>query len=110
MIIAIEIDKIISSPVENSYKLTDVQKCTVLPGAREALEKLKKLNHIIFIYSKRDVSLGIDTQVWLKKNKIPYDTVMFSKPEYDIVLDEQAYQFKNWNKFFKKYEHILKAR
>ena len=110
MIIAIEIDRIISSPVSNSYRLTEVSKCTVLNGAKEALDKLKELNHTIYIYSKRDVSLGMDTEVWLKKNKIKYDKIIFSKPAYDIMIDDKSYKFDSWEKFFDKYINVLNAR
>lgn len=110
MIIALEIDNIISTPVSQPFKLMDVSKCEVLPGVKEALDKLKDLNHVIWIYSKRDVSLGMETEIWLKKNKIPYDKIILSKPQYDILIDEKVYKFDTWDKFFEKYVHVLNSR
>lgn len=109
MIIALEIDDIVSTPLSNSYALNEVHECKIIPGAKEALEKLKKLNHTILIYSKRDVSLIMDTEVWLQKNKIPYDQILLGKPRYDILLDDKAFKFTNWNEFLEKYKHTLQS-
>ena len=109
MIIALEIDNIVSTPLSNAYAINEVHECKVIPGAKEALEKFKKLNHTILIYSKRDVSLLIDTEMWLQKNKIPYDQVLVGKPRYDVVLDPCAFKFKNWDEFLEKYKHTLQS-
>ena len=107
MIIAMDLDNIISSPITNPYSLNEVETREVLPGAKEALDKLKTLNHVIVIYSKRDLSLSIHTEVWLRKNKIPYDKIIFGKPPYDLILDSESYKYKTWKDFFKSYKYIL---
>ena len=110
MIIALDLDKIVCTPVSNSWALDQVSECKVLPGAKEALDKLKKLNHTILIYSKRDVSLGMDTEVWLKKNGIPYDSIIFGKPQYDVMLDTQVFKFEDWDNFLHQYKFILETQ
>lgn len=110
MIIALELDKIICTPVSNWNALDQVEKCKVLPGAKEALDKLKELNHTILIYSKRDISLGMDTEVWLQKNNIKYDKIIFGKPQYDVMLDIQAFKFTDWDNFLHQYKFVLETR
>jgi hypothetical protein len=107
MIIAIELDNIISSPLTNYVALTDVEKCDVLPESREALLKIKGYGHSILIYTHRDASLGPATEVWLQRNKIPYDRIVFNKPEYNIVIDPKSYKFDSWQKFLESQKYRL---
>lgn len=108
MNIGIEIDNIISSPISNFTALNEVSDTTVLKGARESLEKIKELGHIIIIYTTRDASLGPDTEIWLKSNKIPYDKIFFNKPSFDIAIDKKNYKFDNWESFLEKHKYHLR--
>ena len=110
MIIALDLEKIVCTPISNSYELNDVSQCEVLPGAKEALDKLKELNHTILIFTKRDVSLGMDTEIWLKKNDIPYDSIIFGKPQYDVMLGTQVFKFEDWDNFLHQYKYVLETQ
>lgn len=108
MLISIEIDGIISTPVRSKVALNDVSKCEVLPGAKEALDEIKKFGHKVFIYTCRDASLGPETETWLQKNKIHYDGIMFNKPEYDINIDLKSYKHTKWEQFFEDQKYRLR--
>ena len=107
MIIGIEIDNILSTPVSNFVALTDVEKCKPLDGAKESIEKLKELGHTIVIYTLRDASLGPSTETWLQRNKIPYDRIILNKPNCDIIIDNRSYKFKDWSQFFEDNKYKL---
>lgn len=107
MIFGFEIDGIISSPVRNKMAMTDVEKCQVLPEAKENLIKLKELGHQIVIYTQRDVSLGQVTETWLQRNKIPYDYIILSKPEVDIMVDQNCHKFKSWEDLMESYKYRI---
>ncbi len=96
MIIAIEIDNVISTPVPNYMALSAVEKCTVLPGAKEAITKLVELGHRILIYTSRDASLGPSTEVWLQKNSIKYNSILCNKPRFDLAIDCNVSKFNSW--------------
>lgn len=107
MIIAIEIDGVISSPIPNYMAMTEVEKCTLLPGAKEAIDKLVALGHRIFIYTHRDVSLGPSTEVWLQKNKIPYNMILCNKPKFDLAIDNRVCKFTDWDSVLESNKYIL---
>jgi len=96
MIIAIEIDNVISTPVPNYMALTGVEKCVLLSGAKEAIDKLTELGHQILIYTSRDASLGPSTQLWLQKNKIAYNNIICNKPKCDLLIDRNVFKFNDW--------------
>jgi hydroxymethylpyrimidine pyrophosphatase-like HAD family hydrolase len=110
MMIAFDLDNIVCTPIHSSVNLNGVENCTVLTGAKEALDKLKKLGHNIMIFTRRDLSLGPSTHVWLQKNKISYDYLICGKPNYDILIDPQTFKFSNWEEFFKTYQYRLESR
>jgi len=107
MIIAIELDRIICTPVSSSVSLNDVGKCELTENAKESLDKLKSLGHTILIYTSRDASLGPETQVWLQKNKIPYDRIICNKPNYDLLIDNKSCKFSSWTEFLDSYKYWL---
>ena len=96
MIIAIEIDNIISTPINSYVALADVEKCTVIPGAKEAIDKMIELGHRILIFTSRDASLGPATEVWLAKNKITYHSILCNKPRFDLAIDNRVCKFSDW--------------
>jgi len=100
MNIAIELDGVICTPIRNFVALDDVDNCEVYPEAQEAITNLKCLNHTIMIYSSRELSLGPSTELWLQRNKIPYDYLILGKPRYDIFIDRKNYKLIEWSKFF----------
>jgi len=82
---------------------------TVLPiaGMVEYLQELKNNGHYIIIMTARNMAtynnnLGqiIANQAptvieWLKKYNIPYDELLFGKPNADFFVDDKAINFTN---------------
>ena len=79
-----------------------------MPGAIDAIKKLKDAGHYIIIATARGMktsesNLGrivanqsvilID---WLNKYEIPYDEIWFSKPLADFYIDDKAVKFTDW--------------
>ena len=108
MNIGIELDNVISSPVSDYMAMTDVANTKVLEGSKETLDKLKSMGHTITIYTSRDASLGPDTEMWLQRNKLTYDRIIFNKPVLDMIIDKKSYKFDNWESFLKNYKYHLR--
>ena len=80
-----------------------------LPGAVETLKRLRDQGHYIIILTARnmatyDNNLGkvIANQApividWLKRHEVPYDELLFGKPNADFFIDDKAVQFKSWD-------------
>lgn len=50
-----------------------------------------KLNgHRILIYTARHDFFETETRQWLKRNGIPYDTLTFGKPYFNVLIDDRA--------------------
>ena len=72
----------------------------ILPGAMEALCKLKELGYEIVIHSVRaNCPQGIAEIInWLDLHKCPYDEVWIGKPECNFYLDDKAISFNgDWD-------------
>ena len=79
------------------------------PGAREALCELKRQGAYIIIYTARrmrthggDVAkvmgeVGDLTRVWLRKEGIPYDELVFGEPYAHVYIDDLAHRFDGWD-------------
>lgn len=75
-------------------------------GAKAALEKLREQGHHITIYTTRScrttsfpdrrkelLQQAIDH---LEKHNIPYDDIELHKGPFDVLIDDRAIQFKDW--------------
>tara|TARA_R100000808_G_C2151387_1_gene160410 strand:- start:2300 stop:2665 length:366 start_codon:yes stop_codon:yes gene_type:complete len=82
----------------------------VLPkmGASESLQRLKNKGFYIIIHTARNMgthknNLGkvIASQAglvsdWLERHQIPYDELLFGKPNVDFFIDDKGLTFTNW--------------
>lgn len=105
--ICIDLDGTICSIRKPNETYADV---TVLPGAKEFIDRLKADGHIIIINTARNMqtqghnvgkvlkNVGKITLDWLEKNKIQYDEIFFGKPNADITIDDRAIKFEDWAK------------
>lgn len=107
MIITVEIDNVISTPVSSRMALDDVPNCTLLPGAKEALDGFKKMGHTVIIFTRRDGSLGPATEVWLQKNQIPYQRILCNKPIADLSIDHHTCKFTDWPTVLEANKYLL---
>jgi trehalose-6-phosphatase len=68
-----------------------------IPGAREALQKLRAAGHTVVIYTARSWGEYRVTRSWLETHGFEYDGLHMGKPVADVWIDDRALQFNNWN-------------
>jgi len=71
-----------------------------VPGAKEAIEALRRSGRTVLISSVRCGHEGGEIAIWeyLKKHGIVVDGVCRRKPPADFYVDDKAIQFKgNWD-------------
>jgi capsule biosynthesis phosphatase len=91
-----------------------------LPGAIESLKDFKSRGYYIIIHTARNMATynnnlgaiiknqaGIVTD-WLKKYEIPYDELLFGKPNVDVVIDDKALRYRSWEQVRKDILEIEK--
>ena len=83
-----------------------------MPLAVETLQQLKKQGFYIIIHTARNMgscnnNLGkvIARQAnlvteWLEKFNIPYDELLFGKPNVDYFIDDKGIPFTDWNDIY----------
>lgn len=81
------------------------------------LNKLKADGHYIIIYTARHMktcggNIGKITAIqgpilfsWLKKHNIPYDEIVFGKPNADYFIDDKAITFTSWSDIQNKFQN-----
>lgn len=67
-----------------------------LPGARQALQKLRASGHIVVIYTARSWGECRVTRRWLDEHGFEYDGLHMGKPVADVWIDDRALRFTNW--------------
>ncbi len=77
-----------------------------VPGAAEAMKKLKEAGHTLYIFSTRTNPIfrkkkedSVDQkklmEEWMKEHNIPFDKVWtFGKPMADLFIDDRAVGFR----------------
>ena len=80
-----------------------------LPGAVEAMKKLKAAGHYIILQTARNMAtqesnlgkvvknIGKVTLEWLDKHDIVYDEIYFGKPNGHLYIDDRALRFHDWS-------------
>ena len=97
MNIGFEIDEMISTPVRVLTDANDVRVQKVIVDARETLQKIKAAGHQVILYTRRDVSTGIETENWLNRNGIPYDKIVFNRPHAMMMyFAPDVREFGDW--------------
>ncbi len=67
-----------------------------LPGAREALQRLRAAGHTIIIYTGRGWPEYRMTRQWLDDHGMVYDAIHMGKPIADVWIDDRALRFVDW--------------
>ncbi len=86
-----------------------------VPGAKEAMERLKEAGHTLYIFSTRSnkifrkndpVDHNKAMKAWMEKHEIPFDKIWtFGKPMADIFIDDRAIGFRgDWEETVKEVE------
>lgn len=119
MKIAIDFDGVIHG-YSKGWDNGDIYDAPV-PGAREALARLKKEGHYIYIFSTRTNKIfrkkGEEDEKnqekmmkeWLKEHDIPYDKIWtFGKPMADLFIDDRAINFNGkWDETLEAVENFI---
>ena len=69
-----------------------------LPGAREAISKMKKDGHTVVFWTAREWREYKLTKEWLDKYEFEYDQIVMGKPIAHIWIDDRVRRFEGWDK------------
>ncbi len=78
-----------------------------IPGAREALARLKEAGHTIIIYTARNWPEYRATKQWLDERGFAYDALEMGKPVADVWIDDRALRFNDWHGVLNELTSIL---
>ena len=67
-----------------------------LPGAKEALDKLRAAGHTIVVYTARGWAEFRYTKQWLEDNGFAFDGLHMGKPIADVWIDDRAIRHEDW--------------
>ncbi|MGD9722095.1 MAG: hypothetical protein AB7O59_12365 [Pirellulales bacterium] len=106
MRICIDLDGVICRLREPGETYADLEP---VPGAVEALARLKAAGHYIILYTARHMKTcggnvgqviarqGAITLDWLAQHRVEYDEIHFGKPHADVYIDDNAVRFESWS-------------
>ncbi|MFC5407318.1 HAD hydrolase family protein [Cohnella soli] len=106
MRIVVDLDGTICELKQENQSYSDV---LPLPGAAETLRAWKEEGHTIIIHTARNMrtaggnigiavaNIGKTTLDWLEQYRIPYDEIVFGKPQGDLYIDDLGHRFQSWN-------------
>lgn len=104
--LSIDLDGTICETRKSWQSYADVRP---IPGAIETLRELKDKGYYIIINTARNMqtqnnnlgavikNVGKVTMEWLEKYQVPYDELLFGKPNVDYIIDDKAITFNNWD-------------
>ncbi len=92
MKLVFELDGVICTPPEGvQFGIVEyVKYCKPIANATEFMQWLKKQNHDIVIWSRRpnDLAVKFATEQWLDLHQVPYDRLIFDRPDDPIYVNE----------------------
>jgi uncharacterized HAD superfamily protein len=101
MNLVFDLDGVICSPPSGLAPAQSVlyEHCLPLVNVTEFVQWLKKENHHITIWCSRPNDLGtkLATEEWLKMNQIPYDRLLFDRPQDPIFVSDTPPNAKYYN-------------
>ena len=126
MKLVFELDGVICTPPKGiQFGLTEyVQHSKPIANATEFMQWLKKEGHDIVIWSRRpnDLSVKFATEQWMDLNQVPYDRLIFDRPNDPVYVNETpanakfysydddvaivAALFEEWKEWKKKEENL----
>ena len=87
-----ELDGVICTPPEGvQFGIVEyVQHSKPIPNATEFMQWLRKEEHDIIIWSRRpnDLAVKFATEQWLDLHQVPYDRLIFDRPDAPVYVNE----------------------
>ena len=87
-----DMDGVICTPAKGiQVGIVDyIENCKPIVNVSEFMHWLKNNNHLIVIWCNRpnDLAVKIATEQWLELNEIPYNRLLFDRPEYPVYVNE----------------------
>ena len=87
-----DMDGVICSPDKGiQFGITEyVENCKPVANVSEFMHWLKNNGHLIVIWCNRpnDLAVKLATEDWLNLNEIPYNRLLFDRPDYPIFVNE----------------------
>ncbi len=78
-----------------------------LPGAREALARLRAAGHTIIVYTARGWAEFRMTRQWLDDHGFEYDGLHMGKPIADVWIDDRAVAHRDWEQTLRELDARL---
>lgn len=115
MRVCIDIDGVLCPLRQEGQSYADL---SVVPGAREALRRLRAGGHTIILYTARHMKTcsanvglvvarqGLTTLDWLERHDLPYDEIHFGKPWAQLYVDDNGWRFEGWEAFDRALEGL----
>ena len=121
-----ELDGVICTPPEGvQFGIVEyVKDCKPIANATEFMQWMRKEGHTITIWSRRpnDLAVKFATEQWLDLHQVPYDRLIFDRPDDAIYVNETpanakfysydddvaivAALFEEWKEWTKKEENL----
>ena len=96
-----DLDGVICTPAKGiQFGIVEyVKSCKPIANVSEFMHWLKKSNHLIAIWCNRpnDLAVKLSTETWLELNEIPYDRLIFDRPDYPVFVNETPANAKYYN-------------
>lgn len=87
-----DLDGVICTPAKGiQFGIVEyVENCKPIANVSQFMHWLKENNHLIVIWCSRpnDLAVKLATETWLELNEIPYNRLLFDRPEYPVFVDE----------------------
>lgn len=87
MLVYIDIDDTLCSPISKKDSVEEIKNCKPYTHIIKLVRELYNRGHKIVLYTHRAKNCHKETEKWLKKHKVPYNTIKYQKPKWDILID-----------------------
>ena len=96
-----DMDGVICTPAKGvQFGIVDyVENCKPIVNVSEFMHWLMMDKHHITIWCNRpnDLAVKLTTERWLELNEIPYDRLLFDRPDYPIFVNETPSNARYFN-------------
>ena len=96
-----DLDGVICTPAKGiQFGIVDyVKSCKPIANVSQFMHWLRGNNNLIVIWCNRpnDLAVKLATETWLELNEIPYDRLIFDRPDYPVFVNETPSNAKYYN-------------